>query len=329
MKQQRIFSGIQPSGEIHIGNYVGAIQNWVALQDQYDCIFCIVDYHAITVPYDASALSKRTLEAVASNLAAGLDPDRSTIFVQSHVPAHAELEWLLNCITPLGFLERMTQFKEKSRSGERESVHTGLLTYPVLQAADILIYKAHAVPVGDDQLQHIEFARDIARKFNHLFGETFPEPRALLSQAPRVMSLSDPERKMSKSEPGGCVSLSDDSETIRRKVMRAVTDAGPTPDGEMSAGVRNLMSLLRSFAGDDAADSFEKAHAEGSLRYKDLKEALAEAVIETLAPIRERMQELLARPDELRQIVGDGAAKLRPMAAQTLDEVKEKMGFYR
>ena len=227
MSQRRIFSGIQPSGTIHIGNYLGAIKNWTKLQYEYDSIFCVVDYHAITVEYDPRALPERVMDVAATLLAAGIDPERSTLFVQSMVPEHTELSWLLTCVTPLGMLERMTQYKEKAARQEGESVGAGLLCYPVLMAADILLYKADLVPVGDDQIQHLELTREIARKVNHHFGATFPEPQPYITRAARIKALSDPTAKMSKSIPGGAVAVSEEPDQIRKLVRRAVTDTGP------------------------------------------------------------------------------------------------------
>ncbi|MGE5507977.1 MAG: tryptophan--tRNA ligase [Chitinophagales bacterium] len=323
----RIFSGIQPSGEIHLGNYLGAVKNWVALQDQYDCLYCIVDLHALTLPQDPEELPRRVLEALATNLACGLDPNRSTIFVQSHVAEHTELSWLLTCLTPLGALERMTQYKDKS-SREGVSVGAGLLVYPVLMAADILLYKADRVPVGEDQVQHLELAREIARKFNGTFGETFPEPQPILTKGARIMALNAPEKKMSKSLPGSYVGLAEAPEVIRQKVMRAVTDVGPR-GAEMSPGVRNLFTLLENVAPAGTVTAFREAYAAGTLRYSDLKQTLADALVELLAPIRERRNELLARPDELREIVAAGAERARGIAKVVLSEVKEKMGLGR
>lgn len=322
---KRIFSGIQPSGAVHIGNYLGALRNWVKLQDEYESIFCIVDYHAITTPYDPKELVERVVDLAATLLAVGIDPNRSSLFVQSMVPEHTELSWLFTCITPLGQLERMTQYKDKA--ARQESVSAGLLCYPVLMAADILLYKAEVVPVGDDQLQHLELARDIARRFNHLFGETFPEPEAIVPPTSRVMALSDPTSKMSKSIPGGTVCLADSPDEIRRAVRRAVTDTGPRNEGEMSPGVKNLFSLLEAFADRGTYERFLSEYEQGTLRYSELKEALAESMIEALTPIRERRAELLADRAALIAILEEGAAKVRRIAKKTLAEVKARTGF--
>lgn len=321
----RVFSGIQPTGTVHIGNYLGAIRNWVFLQEQYDSFFCIVDYHSITIPYDPAQLPDLVIDAVASNIAAGLDPEKATIFVQSHVPEHTELSWLFTCITPMGNLQRMTQFKEKSRQHE-ENINAGLLYYPVLQAADILLYKADLVPVGEDQVQHLELTRDVARKFNSTFGETFPEAKPYLTKTARIMALNDPERKMSKSLPGSYVSLSDEPDVIRDKVRKAVTDVGPR-GAEMSPGVRNLFLLLEAFTTPETVQEFRTSYDAGQLRYVDLKQAVAEGMIKTLKPIRERRKELLAHPSTVREVLAAGADRARRIARETIAEAKEKMGF--
>lgn len=323
----RILSGIQPSGEIHLGNYLGAVRNWARLQDQHECLYCIVDLHALTVPQDPGELPRRVAEGIATNIAAGLDPERSAIFVQSHVPEHTELCWLLTCLTPIGALERMTQFKDKA-GRQRQTIGAGLLTYPVLMAADILTYKAELVPVGEDQVQHLELTREIARKFNSVYGPTFPEPQPLLTSGARIMALNAPEKKMSKSIPGSYIGLSEAPEAIRQKVMRAVTDVGPQ-GGEMGPGVKNLFTILENVAPAEVVAPLRAAYQEGTLRYSDLKQTLAEELVKTLAPIREKRAELLAHPEELREIAAAGAAKARPIAQAVLAEVREKMGVGR
>jgi tryptophanyl-tRNA synthetase len=323
---KRVFSGIQPTGAVHIGNYVGAIKQWVGLQHEYESFFCIVDYHAITIPYDPSEMPQRVFEAVVDNIAAGLDPDVATIFIQSHVPEHTELTWLFNSITPMGWLGRMTQFKEKSEQF-KESINVGLYDYPVLQAADILLYKAQVVPVGEDQVQHLELARDIARKFNSTFGDTFPEPEAILSPAARVMALNDPTRKMSKSIPGSFISLSDSPDEIRQKIGRAVTDVGPTIGGEMSPGPANLFTLLREFSPPDTVRRFQQDYELRVIRYSDLKKTLADDIVAALDPMRETREELLAQPDLVNDILRRGAEKARGIAGETMREVKERMGL--
>ncbi|WP_324716955.1 tryptophan--tRNA ligase [Carboxydochorda subterranea] len=325
MSTHTVFSGIQPSGGIHVGNLLGALRNWVSLQDQYPCYFCIVDYHAITVPYDPRELPQRVRDAVLVNVAAGLDPNRSVIFVQSQVPQHTELAWLFNCITPLGQLQRMTQFKDKARQ-HAEAVNAGLLNYPVLQAADILLYKADLVPVGEDQVQHIELTRDIARRFNSLFGPTFPEPEAYLAKGARIMALDDPTRKMSKSEPRGAIGMLDPPEVIREKVRSAVTDPGPA-GAEMSPGVLNLFTLLELTAPADVVAHFRAAYSDGTIRYVELKQALADALVELVTPIQERYRELSARPGTVEEVLAAGGERARKVASQVLAEVRDRMGL--
>lgn len=321
----RVFSGIQPTGAIHIGNYIGAVKNWARLQEEHESYFCIVDLHAITVPYEAAEMPARVLDAALDIMACGIDPERSVFFVQSAVPEHAELCWYFNTLAPMGALERMTQFKEKSDQF-KENINVGLFDYPVLQAADILLYKAGLVPVGEDQLQHLELSREIARKFNRLFGETFPEPQPALTQAPRLMALNDPLRKMSKSIPGSFVSLSDEDAEIRKKVSRAVTDTGPAGEG-MSPGVANLFTLLRAFATSDTVAHFQGQYDAGTLRYSELKPAVAEAMVATLSPIRARREELAAHPERVREALAASAARARAVAQATIAEVREKMGL--
>ncbi len=322
----RVFSGIQPTGLVHIGNYLGAIKAWANLQHRFESLFCIVDYHAITVPFEPGLMQQNIFDAAVANIAAGLDPEVATIFVQSHVPEHTELAWILNTITPMGRLSHMTQFKEKSRqiSGE---VNVGLFDYPVLQAADILLYKADLVPVGQDQVQHIELTRDIARKFNVTFGDTFPSPRAQLSKAARIMALGDPTKKMSKSLPGSYIALTDPPERIRELVMRAVTDTGPSPETDMTPGVANLFTMLREFSAPDTVREYEDAYASRTLRYSDLKNTLVEDIIAALAPIRARASELAASPQRVHNILRDGAEKAKAIAQKTMAEVKLKMGL--
>lgn len=320
-----VFSGIQPTGNIHIGNYLGAIKNWAALQHQYDSLFSIVDYHAITVEYDKELLHQRVLELAATIIAAGVDPHKSILFVQSAVPEHTELTWLLTCITSLGALERMTQFKDKSERQET-GVYAGLMNYPVLMAADILIYKANAVPVGDDQLQHLELTRELCRRFNHLYGDVFPEPQPLLTKSARVMALNDPTSKMSKSIEGSYIALDEDDDSIRKKIRRAVTDPGPQGE-EMGPGVTNLFTLLAAFAEPEVVVQFEEDYKNQQLRYSDLKNTLAEAIVAEIAPIREKRAELLARPKELEELLMANGAKARKLAQETMREVREAMGF--
>jgi tryptophanyl-tRNA synthetase len=322
---KRVFSGIQPTGTIHIGNYAGAIRNWVRLQERYECIYCIVDYHAITIPYEAQELPGRVFDAALDILACGIDPERTTLIVQSQVPEHTELCWIFNTLTPMGPLERMTQFKEKSEQF-RENVNIGLFDYPVLQAADITLYKAEVVPVGDDQLQHLELTREIVRKFNRTFGDVFPEPLAELTATPRIMALNDPERKMSKSLPGSFISLDDDPATIRKKIGRAVTDVGPSAD-EMGPGVKNLFTLMEVFSPPDRLAHFHSAYQAGSLRYSEMKPALAEDIVSEMEPIRERRAELTADPDRVRDVLATSARRAREIAQRTMEEVRQRIGL--
>jgi tryptophanyl-tRNA synthetase len=321
----RIFSGIQPSGELHIGNYLGAIRNWVALQAQHECIYGIVDLHAITQPYDTATLAPRTVEMAVGLLAAGIDPSRSMLFVQSHVPQHAELMWALNTVTPLGELERMTQFKEKS--ARQESVPAGLLNYPILQAADILLYKADGVPVGEDQLQHLELAREIARRWNARFGvKTFPEPQPLISQARRIMGL-DGQAKMSKSL-GNTVGVLDPPEAVWEKLRPAVTDAArKTRKDPGNPEVCNIFTMHRALSTPE-----QVSHVDGQCRTAgwgclDCKRLLADNMIAELAPVRERAAELRAHPERVREILAAGAERCRAIAAATMAEVRDAMGL--
>ena len=316
----RIFSGIQPSGVVHLGNYLGAMKNWAELQADNEAIFCVVDYHAITVDYPKAEMPQRIINCVKDILASGVDPEKSTIFLQSDVDGHTELAWLLNTITSMGELARMTQYKEKAAKHEER---VGLFDYPVLMAADILLYKAGGVPVGEDQVQHVELARDLARRFNQKFGETFPEPKAILTAAKRVGSLSG-EGKMSKSDtPGTYLALTDDPETIRTKIMSAVTDDGRLD--EISAGTINLINLYSEFTSRDEAEDFLEQRKAGTIKYSEFKPKLAEAIIKELEPFQKRRAEI--SDEEVKTILKDGAAKLQPIATKTILEVKEKMGL--
>lgn len=323
----RVFSGIQPSGEPHLGNYIGAIRNWVDDQERYDNFFCVVDQHAITVSYDPDELRRNVRQLAAVLIACGIDPERSALFVQSHVPEHTELAWLLTCSTPLGWLQRMTQFKDKS-VGQGESVGTGLLTYPTLMAADILLYQAAAVPVGDDQKQHVELARDIAGRFNSLYGETFvvPEP-VIRGVGARVMGLDDPARKMSKSESGQfhAVGLLDEPKVIQKKFSRAVTDSQREIvfDPERP-GVTNLLTIYQVFSGESKEAIEARFEGKG---YGDLKKGLADLVIESLAPIRQRYEELTADPATLDQLLAAGVERARPVVEATMAKVRQVMGL--
>jgi tryptophanyl-tRNA synthetase len=323
----RVLSGIQPTGSPHIGNYLGALKNWAKIQYDYDSIYCIVDLHAITIYQKPEELRAKIEELAGMLLAIGIDPQHSSLIVQSAVPQHAELAWMLTCVTPVGWLERMTQFKAKSQA--QETIGDGLLQYPVLMAADILLYQAAIVPVGDDQSQHLELARDIAQRFNSLYGETFTMPATHLpTVGARIMGLDDPEKKMSKSETGGghAVSLLDPPAAIRKKILRATTDSNPGVDYEaMGAGVRNLLTIFQAFAG--WSDDNTRAHFSG-MRYGDLKKQVAEAVISALEPVQKRYQEIMAERGFVAKVLADGAARVTPIAQDTVNKVKKAMGLY-
>ncbi len=323
----RVFSGIQPSGELHLGNYLGAVRNWVADQERHDAVYCIVDLHAVTVDYPPDELTERTLRTVALALACGLDPDRCTLFVQSHVPEHAELAWLLNCVTGFSELQRMTQFKEKA--GERESVTAGLFDYPVLMAADILLYDTERVPVGDDQRQHLELARDVAARFNHRFGDTFVVPDATVPPVgARVMDLQSPTDKMSKSSlsPQGTLLLSDPPEVLTKKIKSAVTDSGREVrrDTVEKPGISNLLDILSSVTGTPVAD-LEEEHRDAG--YGAFKQAVADAVVDYLEPIRSRLPELMGDRAGLEQTLREGAERARETARPVLARARRAMGF--
>jgi tryptophanyl-tRNA synthetase len=323
----RVFSGVQPTGNLHIGNYLGALKNWVEIQGNYESIFGIVDLHAITVYQEPAELRSKILETAALFLAAGIDPKQSTIMVQSSVHEHAELAWMLTCVTPVGWLERMTQYKAKSQA--QETVGDGLLQYPVLMAADILIYQAAIVPVGDDQAQHLELARDIAQRFNSLYGETFVMPATHLPLVgARVMGLDEPDKKMSKSAAGSghAVALLDPIDQVRKKIMRATTDSQPAVDFEtMGAGVQNLLSIFQAFSGWPS-DKL-RAHFSG-MRYGDLKKQVAEMVIANLEPLQQRYTEIMDEPGYLTGVLKEGAERVAPIAKSTVQLVKERMGLY-
>lgn len=326
MKKETIVSGIQPSGRLHVGVYLGAIKQFLELQNQgnKDYYFTIVDLHAITVPQDPKDLKANTLDLAASYLAAGLDPEKSTIFIQSHVLEHASLGWILNCITPIGELERMTQFKDKSKRQGSAGVGAGLLNYPTLMAADILLYKSTLVPVGEDQMQHLELTRVIARKFNKQFGEIFPEPRNFALKPLRIMSLTEPERKMSKSEPKGCVFMDDSPAEILAKLKKATTGSDAKAE---SRGAQHLMFLLSQFGTQEHIAQFQSAARAGELKNSELKTVLASDIANYFAEFREKKLELLAKPEMLAQILGDGAQKAKRVAHATLAEVKAKIGL--
>jgi len=323
--RKRILSGIQPSGTIHIGNYFGAIENWVRLTKDYDCFFTIVDYHAITVQYDPALMQKRIWEAALDNIAAGLDPSRCTIFVQSHVPEHTELCWLLNCVTPMGELGRMTQFKEKSER-ERENVTAGLLNYPILQAADILIYKADAVPVGEDQAQHLEFTREVARRFNGRFGEFFPEPATLIGRGARVMGI-DGASKMSKSLDNH-IGVVEDPEAIWEKLRPAKTDEARKRRSDPGSPDRcNIFSYHKLVTPEGQIEEIVKGCAEAGIGCLDCKKIFFVNLRKVLDPIRERRMELEAKPELVREALREGARKARTIAQDTVQGAKALMGL--
>ncbi len=323
----RVFSGIQPSGQLHIGNYLGAIRRWVENQDQWDNIYCIVDLHAITFPQDPGALRAATYELAAVFLAAGLDPSRCALFVQSHVTAHAECAWLFNCVTPLGWAERMTQYKDKA-GDQRERSSVGLLAYPMLMAADILLYHANGVPVGDDQKQHVELTRDIAERFNRMYGETFTVPEPWIGEAAaRVMGLDEPAKKMSKSATGRyhAIFLTDTPDTIWDKVKRATTDSvGTIVFEEGRPGIFNLLTIYQAFTGESRETIEARFVGQG---YGAFKRALADVIIGELEPLQKRYAEITAEPGYVERILKEGADRVRPVADETLTNAKRGMGL--
>ena len=324
--KKRVFSGIQPSGHIHIGNYIGAVRNWLANLDSRDNIFCVVDQHAITVDYDPDALREGTRQAVALYMACGLDPAKCRLFVQSHIPEHTELAWLLTCITPMGWLERMTQFKERV-GARRERVGTGLFVYPTLMAADILLYQSHEVPVGDDQKQHVELTRDIAERFNRKFGEVLTVPEPVIPRVgARIMGLDDPTAKMSKSATGRhhSIALLDSPDQVRKAIMRAVTDSqqGIVFDPQRP-GLYNLLTIYQALTGSGHAEI--ETHFAGK-GYGDLKKELVEVVIAEIEPIQARYRELIAEPAYIDEVLATGVERLRPVVGATMDAVRRAMG---
>jgi tryptophanyl-tRNA synthetase len=326
---KRIFSGVQPTGNLHIGNYLGAIKQWVDLQDDFDeTIFCVVDLHAITVPQDPIELKRKIFEVAALYIASGIDPEKSSIFVQSTRSEHAELAWILNCQARIGELYRMTQFKDKSGKKESESVGVGLFDYPVLMAADILLYQATHVPVGEDQKQHVELTRDLAQRFNTRFGETFiiPEP-VIKKETARVMGLDDPTKKMSKSaaSPLNYIAMTDDPDTIRNKFKKAVTDSGnEIKTGVDKPAISNMLNIYSEISGK-SIDQLEQDFA--GKGYGDFKMSLAEAVIEYLRPIQEKYFSLIQDEERLKTILQSGSNKIQSLAEETLGSAKEKIGL--
>lgn len=328
MDKKMILSGLQPTGIMTLGNYLGAVKNWVELQDEYDCLFMIADMHAITLPKEPTDLRKRCYEVLALYMACGLDPEKCTLFFQSHVPQHAELSWALTCSTYMGELSRMTQFKDKSRNTKDASVGVGLFTYPVLMAADILLYQADLVPVGEDQRQHLEITRVLAERFNRLYGDVFTIPEPYIPEVgAKIKSLQDPMKKMSKSDanPNGYLSIVDEPEVIIRKMKRAVTDSDTRVSrGEGKEGIENLMSIYSIMTGKSFGEIEQEFEGKG---YGAFKLAVGEAVAEGLRPIREKYKELLGNKDYLKEVYTKGAQRAGRLASKTLRKVYRKLGF--
>jgi len=328
--RRRVLSGIQPTADsFHLGNYLGAVRQWVELQDSRDAIYCVVDLHAITVPYDPETLRRRTKLAAAQLFAAGLDPERCILFVQSQVPEHAELNWVLGCLTGFGEASRMTQFKDKSAKGGADQASVGLFTYPILQAADILLYQADEVPVGEDQRQHLELSKTLAQRFNHRFGPTFTVPAPYIVPAvSKITDLQEPTSKMSKSSssPQGIIDLLDEPAVIRRKVNRAVTDAESVvrSDDAAKPGVTNLLRIFAALSGDPI-DEIAARYGDGG--YGGFKKDLGELVVDSFTPIRERTVKYLADPDALDALLADGARRARVIARETMVAVRDRSGF--
>jgi tryptophanyl-tRNA synthetase len=323
---KRMFSGIQPTGNIHIGNYLGAIKEWVALQAEYDLILCIVDLHAITIPQDPVKLKSKIREVAALLIASGIDPERTPVFIQSHISAHSELAWILECMVPYGWLKRMTQFKDKAQ--EEKSVSAGLFTYPALMAADILLYQVNAVPIGDDQLQHVELTRDLAQRFNSVYGRTFTLPEPVVPKnGARIMGLDDPAKKMSKStvRPWHAVNLLDNPDEIRDKIDRAATDSlRDIRFDENRLGINNLLVIYEKLSGESRQDIESRFAGKG---YTEFKKALTEVIISSLKPIWQRYKEITANGGTVEVLLEKSEARVRPLAEKTLSEVKNKIGI--
>jgi tryptophanyl-tRNA synthetase len=329
MSAPRVFSGIQPTADsFHLGNYLGAVRQWVELQESHDAVYCVVDLHAITLPQDPAKLRRRTRIAAAQLFGAGLDPDRSIVFVQSHVPEHTELTWVLSCLTGFGEASRMTQFKDKTARGGATQASVGLFSYPVLQAADILLYQTDQVPVGEDQRQHLELSRDLATRFNHRYGPTFTVPSAyILAGVAKITDLQEPAAKMSKSSsPQGIVDVLDEPDVIRRKIARAVTDTGSgiEVDETNKPGITNLLRIYSALAGETVAD-LESRYA--GVGYGQFKKELAEVVVGALAPIRERTEKILADEAALDRLLAHGATRAQARARPTMETVMDRVGF--
>ncbi|MEN9731445.1 MAG: tryptophan--tRNA ligase [Actinomycetota bacterium] len=330
MTKPNLLSGMQPSaGSLHLGNYLGALVNWAKMQDDYNAYYCIVDMHAITVPQDPAELRANTRRTAAQYLAAGIDHEKSALFVQSHVPAHAELAWVLNCITGMGEAGRMTQFKDKSQKSGSDSASVGLFTYPILQAADILLYQPKVVPVGEDQRQHLELTRDLATRFNSRFGDTFQIPEAvILKETAKIYDLQNPEAKMSKSaaDPKGLINIMDDTAAVVKKIKSAVTDTDGIIkfDRESKPGISNLLGIHSAISGESVSELEQRFEGAG---YGALKGEVADVVVSAIEPIRNRTEELLSDPAELDRLLADGAARAAAVAEQTLANVYDRIGF--
>ena len=327
---QRVLSGIQPTSDsFHVGNHLGALQNWVAMQETHDCVYFIADMHAITVEQDPAQLRQRTLLSYAQLLALGIDPNRSTLIVQSHIPEHAQLMWVMSSITGLGEANRMTQFKDKSAKGGSSTASVGLLTYPILQAADILLYQPDAVPVGEDQRQHLELTRDLAIRFNTRFGDTFTVPQAhIVKGTAKIQDLQDPTAKMSKSSPSGCINLLDPLKTTEKKIKSAVTDSDSVVEFDLvkKAGVSNLLTILSAYSEtsiDDLVTSF------AGRMYGDLKKETAEAVLSFVEPFQAKVDAFMSDTSELEKMMRTSAVRAREIASKTLADVHDKLGFVR
>ncbi len=324
MQHETYVAGCRATGNLHVGNYLGLIKDLLETQNKENLtrFYFIADQHALTTPFEPKELSSNTLNIAASYLAAGIDPNKTIFFLQNQVQEHAWLAWVFNCITPLGELERMTQYKDKSRQ-HAENINAGLLTYPTLMAADILVYKPTHIPVGEDQIQHVELARVVARKFNHKFGKTFPEPQTYIRKPLRIMSLTEPTKKMSKTGDEA-LNLDDEPKEIARKLKKAVTASEP---GKKSPGEENLMFLLGHFGSEESVRYFTEAQNTEKLKYSELKETLAQNIADYFAEFREKKKELLSKPDYLAQVLGDGARQARETAHKTITEVKQKIGL--
>lgn len=325
--KERVFSGTQPSGNLTIGNYLGALRNYIKQQEKYDCVYCVVDMHALTSGVTKDKLRENSLNVLSLYLASGLDPEKSIIYFQSHVPAHAELQWILNSITPLGQLSRMTQFKSKAKI-HADNLYAGLLNYPILMAGDIILYDAKYVPVGDDQRQHIEFTRDIVEKFNYMYGDTFVVPEMLATKTgSRIMSLQDPTAKMSKSDsnPDGYIAMLDDPKIITKKIKRAVTDSlGNFDYNDEQLGLKNLIEIYTAFTGDSIESVVNNYQSKG---YGAFKTDLAEIVVESIKPIQEKYNNYISDKGELERIYRDGANRANEIANKKMIEVNEKIGY--